>query len=182
MWRRLPIKLGDGGSGGHQCWLWLPQIGHASVAKDGVIPQYHRAGLKKSEAIEATKHTTKTPIATRPTCLDIRSILACKTSASTEALSVVCSLACSIISRDPQFASMVLTGDTSKFLTIPPINESDQSFILSRSRNFRSTRIELSLAQIRKKRTRVRVYGTVGCWGVKTPLCLCCQRRMCHCM
>jgi hypothetical protein len=63
----------------------------AAVAKDGVIPQYHRAGLKKCEAIEATTHTTKTPIATRPTCLDIRSILACKTSASTEALSVVCS-------------------------------------------------------------------------------------------
>src|SRR6202043_3972842 len=67
----------------------------SAVAKDGVIPQYHRAGLKKCEAIEATTHTTKTPIATRPTCLDIRSILACKTSASTEALSVVCSLACS---------------------------------------------------------------------------------------
>src|SRR5258706_1382167 len=33
--------------------------------------------------------------------------------------------------------------------------------------------IELSLAQIRKKRTRVRVYGIVGCWGVKTPPCLC---------
>src|SRR5882724_6862412 len=58
-----------------------------AVAKDDVIPQYHRAGLKKCEAIEATTHTTKTPIATRPTCLDIRSILACKTSASTEALS-----------------------------------------------------------------------------------------------
>jgi hypothetical protein len=82
----------------------------AAVAKDGVIPQYHRAGLKKCEAIEATTHTTKTPIATRPTCLDIRSILACKTSASTEALSVVCSLACSKVpdlSTDQRVGSMI---------------------------------------------------------------------------
>src|SRR5882724_10537567 len=83
-----------------------------AVAKDDVIPQYHRAGLKKCEAIEATTHTTKTPIATRPTCLDIRSILACKTSASTEALSVVCSLACSKVpdlSADQRVGSMIYT-------------------------------------------------------------------------
>src|SRR4030088_1408232 len=94
----------------------------AAVAKDGVIPQYHRAGLKKCEAIEATTHTTKTPIATRPTCLDIRSILACKTSASTEALSVVCSLACSKVpdlSADQRVGSMIYT------FAIPqlPLNE-----------------------------------------------------------
>jgi hypothetical protein len=69
------------------------------VRRQGVIPQYHRAGLKKREAIEATTHTTKITIATRPTCLDIRSILNRKKSASTEALSVVWSLACSIMSR-----------------------------------------------------------------------------------
>jgi hypothetical protein len=94
----------------------------AAAAKDGVIPQYHRAGLKKCEAIEATTHTTKTPIATRPTCLDIRSILACKTSASTEALSVVCSLACSKVpdlSADQRVGSMIYT------FAIPqlPLNE-----------------------------------------------------------
>jgi hypothetical protein len=80
------------------------------TAWDGVIPQYHTGGLKKCEAIEATTHTTKTPIATRPTCLDIRSILACKTSASTEALSVVCSLACSKVpdlSADQRVGSMI---------------------------------------------------------------------------
>jgi hypothetical protein len=91
------------------------------VAKDGVIPQYHRAGLKKYEAIEATTHTTKTPIATRPTCLDIRSILACKTSASTEALSVVCSLACSKVpdlSADQRVGSMIYT-----FAIPQPLNE-----------------------------------------------------------
>jgi hypothetical protein len=94
----------------------------AAVAKDGVIPQYHRTGLKKREAIEATTHTTKTPIATRPTCLDIRSILACKTSASTEALSVVCSLACSKVldlSANQRVGSMIYT------FAIPqlPLNE-----------------------------------------------------------
>ena len=92
----------------------------ASIAKDGVIPQYHRAGLKKCEAIEATTHTTKNPIATRPTCLDIRSILACKTSASTEALSVVCSLACSIM-RAPlsaRLSSTVLLRDLFPTTTI----------------------------------------------------------------
>ena len=53
-----------------------------AVVNDGVVVQYHEAGLKKREAIEATTHTTNITIATRPTCLDIRSILACSTSAS----------------------------------------------------------------------------------------------------
>jgi hypothetical protein len=60
-----------------------------AVVNYNVVVQYHRAGLKKREAIEATTHKTNTTIVIRPTCLDIRSILARRTSASTESLSVV---------------------------------------------------------------------------------------------